>query len=228
MIAVVKNDIMHATPSEGPAFWARAFAAVYDPFLWVGERAGVRALRKELLGKARGFTVEIGSGTGLNLPHYPDELDELVLVEPDLPMRSRLEKRLSETSRRARLVDAPAERLPFADRSVDTVVSTFVLCTVDDPELALQEIVRVLRPDGQLLFLEHVRSDSPRLASWQNRLAEPWRRFARGCRCNRATAELMMTSGLTLDNVREGSWPAMPPIVRPLITGRAEIGTSNG
>lgn len=228
MIAVVKNDITHATPSEVSTVWARAFAAVYDPFLWVGERAGVRALRKELLGKARGYTVEIGSGTGLNLPHYPDELYELVLVEPDLSMRCRLEKRLSDSGRRARLVDAPAERLPFADRSVDTVVSTFVLCTVDAPELALQEIVRVLRPDGQLLFLEHVRSDSPRLASWQDRLAEPWRRFARGCRCNRATAELIVTGGLTLDDVREGSWPAMPPIVRPLIAGRAQIGTSNG
>jgi len=227
MIAVVKNDITHATPSEGSAVWARAFAVLYDPFLWLGERAGVRALRKELLGKARGLTVEIGSGTGLNLPHYPDELDELVLVEPDVPMRSRLEKRLRETSRRARLVDAPAERLPFADQSVDTVVSTFVLCTVDAPELALEEIVRVLRPGGQLLFLEHVRSDSPRLASWQDRLANPWRRFARGCRCNRAIAELMLSGGLTLDDVRDGSWPAMPPIVRPLVAGRAHIGPSN-
>jgi SAM-dependent methyltransferase len=228
MIAVVKNDITHATPSEGSTVWARASAVVYDPFLWVGERAGVSALRKELLGTARGYTVEIGGGTGLNLPHYPDELHELVLVEPDPSMRRRLEKRLRESGRRARLVDAPAERLPFADRSVDTVVSTFVLCTVDAPELALQEIVRVLRPDGQLLFLEHVRSDSPKLASWQDRLAEPWRRFARGCRCNRATAELIVTGGLTLDDVREGSWPAMPPIVRPLIAGRAQIGTSNG
>ncbi len=227
MIAVVKN-ITHTTPSEEPAIWARAFAVLYDPFLWVGERAGVRALRHEVLGKARGLTVEIGSGTGLNLPHYPDELDELVLVEPDLPMRSRLQKRLSATSRRARLVDAPAERLPFADRSVDTVVSTFVLCTVDAPDVALQEIVRVLRPDGQLLFLEHVRSESPRLASWQDRLAEPWRRFARGCRCNRAITELMVTGGMTLDDVRAESWPAMPPIVRPLVAGRAQIGTSNG
>jgi SAM-dependent methyltransferase len=228
MIAVVRKDVTHAAPSEGSAVWARAFAVVYDPFLCAGERAGVHALHKELVGKARGFTVEIGSGTGLNLPHYPAELDELFLVEPDLPMRSRLEKRLSDTSRRAQLVDAPAERLPFADQSVDTVVSTFVLCTVDAPELALQEIVRVLRPDGQLLFLEHVRSDSPRLASWQDRLAEPWRRFARGCRCNRSIAELMVTGGLTLDDVREGSWRAMPPIVRPLIAGRAQIGTSNG
>jgi ubiquinone/menaquinone biosynthesis C-methylase UbiE len=228
MIAVVKNDITHATPSEGSTVWARAVAVVYDPFLWFGERAGVSALRKELLGKARGYTVEIGGGTGLNLPHYPDDLHELVLVEPDLSMRCRLEKRLRDSGRRARLVDAPAERLPFGDRSVDTVVSTFVLCTVDTPELALQEIVRVLRPDGQLLFLEHVRSDSPRLASWQDRLAEPWRRFARGCRCNRATAELIVTGGLTLDDLREGSWTAMPPIVRPLLAGRAQIGTSNG
>jgi SAM-dependent methyltransferase len=224
----VTIDIRQATPSEGSAVWARAFSVLYDPFLWVGERAGVRALRRELLAKAHGFTVEIGSGTGLNLPHYPDELDDLVLAEPDPPMRSRLEKRRCTTSRRARVLDAPAERLPFADQSVDTVVSTFVLCTVDAPELALQEIVRVLRPDGQLLFLEHVRSDSPRLASWQDRLAEPWRRFARGCRCNRATAELIVTGGLTLDDVRERSWPAMPPIVRPLIAGRAQIGTSNG
>jgi ubiquinone/menaquinone biosynthesis C-methylase UbiE len=228
MIAVVKNCITHAPPSERSTVWARAFASVYDPFLWIGERAGVRALRTELLGQARGFTVEIGSGTGLNLPHYPDELDELVLVEPDPAMRSRLDKRLSESGRRARLVDAPAERLPFADRSVHTVVSTFVLCTVDAPELALQEVVRVLRPDGQLLFLEHVRSDSPRLAAWQDRLAEPWRRVARGCRCNRATAELIVTGGLALDDVREGSWRAMPPVVGPLIAGRAQTRISSG
>ena len=85
-------------------------------------------------------------------------------------MRSRLEKRLRRSGRHARLVDAPAERLPFADGSVDTVVSTFVLCTVDAPDLALREIARVLRPDGQFLFFEHVRSDSPTLASWQDRL----------------------------------------------------------
>ena len=221
MIAVVNTGITQSTPSKVSTVWARTFAVVYDPFLWFGERAGVRALRKELLGKARGCTVDIGSGTGLNLPHYPDDLDELVLAEPDPAMRSRLEKRLHDSGRQARLIDAPAERLPFPDGSVDTVVSTFVLCTVDAPELALQEIVRVLQPDGQLVFIEHVRSDSPTLASWQNRLAEPWRRFARGCRCNRATAQLIATSGLTLADIDERSWRAMPPIVRPLIAGRA-------
>jgi ubiquinone/menaquinone biosynthesis C-methylase UbiE len=227
MIAVVKNDITHATPSEGPAVWARAFSIVYDPFLWAGERAGVRALRNELLGKARGFTVEIGSGTGLNLPHYPEDLDDLLLLEPDPAMRSRLEANLSRRGRRPRLVDAPAEELPFADASVDTVVSSFVLCTVDAPGVALREIARVLRPDGQLLFLEHVRSSSPRLARWQDRLAAPWRRFAAGCRCNRATAELIADCGFSLEEVREASWRAMPPLVRPLVVGRAQIGTGD-
>ena len=219
MVAAVQNGIAEVTPSG--AGWAGAFAALYDPFLWVGERAGLRAHRKELLGHARGCTVEIGGGTGLNLRHYPDDLDELVLIEPDAAMRSRFEKRLKRSGRRARLVDASAERLPFADGSVDTVVSTFVLCTVDAPDLAVREMARVLRPGGQLLFIEHVRSESPTLAYWQDRLARPWRRFARGCRCNRATAALIATCGLELEHVSEASWHAMPPIVRPLIAGRA-------
>ncbi len=221
------DDITRSAPSEGSAAWARTFAVTYDPFLWAGERAGVRALRKELLTKARGRTVEIGAGTGLNLPHYPDDLDDLLLLEPDPAMRSRLERSLSRRGRRARLVDAPAEELPFADASVDTVVSTFVLCTVDAPGVALREIARVLRPDGQLLFIEHVRSDSPRLAHWQDRLAGPWRRFARGCRCNRATAQLIASCGLALDEVHEASWRAMPSIVRPLVAGRAQIGAGD-
>jgi SAM-dependent methyltransferase len=223
-IAVMHSDLTQRTPSEGSALWAHTFAGVYDPFLWAGERAGVRSLRRELLDKARGRTVEIGAGTGLNLPHYPEDLDQLLLVEPDPTMCSRLEKRLSRHGRRARLVDGPAEHLPFADASVDTIVSTFVLCTVDAPDLALREIARVLRPDGQLLFIEHVRSDSPMLARWQDRLAGPWHRFARGCRCNRATAELIGDCGFALDEVHEASWRAMPPIVKPLVAGRARIG----
>jgi SAM-dependent methyltransferase len=224
---LMQNDTIEAAPSPDPTTWARASAFVYDPFLWAGEHAGAGALRRQLLGRARGLTVEIGSGTGLNLRHYPDDLDDLVLTEPDPPMHSRLAKRLHRSGRRARLVDAAAERLPFPDGSVDTVVSTFVLCTVDDPELALREIARVLRPDGQFLFLEHVRARSTRLAAWQDRLVEPWRRFARGCRCNRPTGEMIANCGLTIDDVHEAAWHAMPPIVRPLITGRARIGAGH-
>jgi SAM-dependent methyltransferase len=216
----MEDDVTQGIPS-GDSAWARAFALLYDPFVWGGERAGLRAHRRALLSRARGCTLEIGSGTGLNLPHYPDDLDYLILAEPDAAMRSRLERRLSRSGRGTRLVDAPAERLPFPDGSVDTVVSTLVLCTVDAPDAALREIARVLRPHGQLLFLEHVRSESATLARWQDRLARPWRSFARGCRCNRATAELIVTGGLELDQAVDASWHGMPPIVRPLIVGRA-------
>jgi SAM-dependent methyltransferase len=221
MVAVVINDIPQVTASSGSPAWARTFARLYDPFLWAGERSGLRAHRRELLNRSCGRTLEIGGGTGLNLLHYPESLEELIIVEPDPAMRSHLEKKLNRRGRQARLVDAPAERLPFADGSVDTVVSTMVLCTVDAPDIALREIARVLHPDGQLLFLEHVRSESPTLARWQDRLAGPWSRFARGCRCNRATAELIAACGFEFRQVWSGSWPAMPPIVRPLIAGRA-------
>jgi ubiquinone/menaquinone biosynthesis C-methylase UbiE len=222
------NAITQAAVPGGSRAWASAFAVLYDPFLWAAERMGMRGYRQELLSRARGYTLEIGGGTGLNLPYYPGDLDELVVAEPDAAMRSRLERRASRGALRARVVDAPAERLPFADRSVDTVVSTLVLCTVDAPDVALQEIARVLRPDGQLLFIEHVRSDSPALASWQDRLAGPWRRFACGCRCNRATAELIVTCGLELEVASEASWRAMPPIMRPLVVGRARKRGSDG
>ncbi len=206
--------------SPPSAAWLRIFALVYDPFLWLGEIAGMRRRRSTLLGDARGRVVEVGAGTGLNIAHYPEGIAELVLIEPEPGMRRRLARRLQRHGRVARIVDAAAEWLPLADASVDTVVSTLVLCTVDDPEGALREIARVLRPDGQLLFVEHVRASSRFLAACQDYLFHPWRRFAGGCRCNRPTVELMRDCGFTVaaDDV---VWRGMPPIVRPLMMGRA-------
>ncbi|WP_220795429.1 class I SAM-dependent methyltransferase [Streptomyces shenzhenensis] len=207
--------------AKGSKPWARVFAVVYDPFLWVGEKVSLGALRQDLIGRACGRTVELGSGTGLNLRYYPSDVDELILTEPGAAMRARLARRLRRNPRRVRVLDATAERLPFTSETVDTVVSTLVLCTVDAPDQALREIGRVLRPGGRLLFLEHVRSRSPRLASWQDRLAGPWRRFAEGCHCNRATDELIRACGLDLECAVEASWRGMPPIVWPLIIGVA-------
>jgi ubiquinone/menaquinone biosynthesis C-methylase UbiE len=219
--AAMSNLNSEASPSSAPGLWALAFAVLYDPVLWVGERLGMRSNRRDLLQHARGRTVELGSGTGLNLAHYPDDLDELILTEPEAPMRARLERKLGRSGRSARVLGVAAERLPFGDGSVDTVVSTLVLCSVNAPDVALLEIARVLRPDGQLLFVEHARSESGRLASWQDRLAWSWQRFADGCRCNRATIELIKACELEVDQVRTASWRGMPPIVRPLVAGRA-------
>jgi SAM-dependent methyltransferase len=221
MVTVVESGTVQAAAPERSDLWARAFAVLYDPLLWVGERAGLGALRRDLLGRASGRTVELGAGTGLNLRHYPDDLSELILTEPEAAMRARLARRLPRTQSQVRVLDASAERLPFADETVDTVVSTLVLCTVDAPDLALREIGRVLRPGGRLLFLEHVRSESSRLAYWQDRLAGPWHGLAEGCHCNRATIELIRACGLELGHVQQASWRGMPPIIRPLITGVA-------
>jgi ubiquinone/menaquinone biosynthesis C-methylase UbiE len=209
---------LQASPPS--AAWLRILARVYDPFLWLGEIAGMRRQRSTLLGGARGRVVEIGAGTGLNIAHYPDGIAELVLTEPEPGMRRRLARRLQRHRRTARIVDAPAERLPLADASADTVVSTLALCTVNDPERALREIARVLRPDGQLLFIEHVRASSRFLAACQDNLLQPWRRFAGGCICNRPTVELMRACGFAVaaDDV---VWRGMPRIVHPLMVGRA-------
>jgi ubiquinone/menaquinone biosynthesis C-methylase UbiE len=216
------TETLQLHPVADSRAWARVFAATYDPFLWIGERAGMRRHRHDLLAQARGMTLEIGSGTGLNLVHYPDDLDGLVLAEPDPSMRKRLDNAVRRSERTAQVIDAGAEQLPFGDATIDTVVSTLVLCTVDAPQAALREIGRVLRPDGQLLFIEHVRSESPALARWQDLLARPWQRFAEGCRCNRATLELMDACGFRLD-AHPAAWRAMPPIIRPLVVGRARL-----
>jgi SAM-dependent methyltransferase len=131
-----------AEPVRGSSFAART----YDFMLAPGERGGLAERRRALVAQARGSVLEIGAGTGLNLDHYPTGLDRIVLCEPEPHMAARLERRVARLGRSAEVVQARAEQLPFADDSFDTVVSTLVLFTVADPEAALDEIRRVLRP----------------------------------------------------------------------------------
>lgn len=198
----------------------RLSAAMYDPFLALGERRGMAGRRRALLATATGSVLEVGAGTGANVHAYPAGLQELVLSEPDPAMGRRLERAAARSRPDARVVRAGAEDLPFPDDSFDVVVSTLVLCTVPDPVAAVAEIRRVLRPGGRLLYLEHVRSDDPRLARWQERLATPWRRFASGCDCTRSTLELLAESFVVELPVRD-TWSGMPAIVRPLVMGAA-------
>jgi ubiquinone/menaquinone biosynthesis C-methylase UbiE len=200
--------------------WESTFSAIYDPLLWVAERAGMGQRRAALLDQARGQVLELGAGTGLNLPHYPDDLEELVLTEPSPPMVARLERRAKESSTASVMV-AEAEQLPFEDDHFDTVVSTLVLCTVNEPRQAIDEIARVLRPGGKLLFLEHVRADSPRLARWQDRLHRPWHAFAAGCHANRSTVDMIGDSPLRIETVERDRWTWMPALVHPLAIGTA-------
>lgn len=204
------------------ATWGRAFSAVYDRAFESTEKAGLRDMRRELLSRARGRVLELGAGTGLNLELYPEEgIESLTITEPDPHMTRQLRKKLPESDRQADLVEAPAEDLPFDDDSFDTAVVTLVLCTVPDQPAALKEIRRVLKPGGQFLFLEHVRSRNPTVAKWQDRLERPWRFLGDGCHCNRDTVSAISLAGFDLGDVERGDLPKAPPIVRPLARGNA-------
>lgn len=202
------------------ATWGRLFAALYDRTLAATEQAGLGERRAELLAGARGRVLEIGAGTGVNVPYYTDAATELILTEPFEPMARQLRERVATLGREATVIVAPAERLPADDASVDTVVVTLVLCTVAELGAALAEIERVLAPGGRLLFLEHVRSGDPGLARRQDRLERPWRFLAHGCHPNRDTLAAI-GSVLEVSDVEPGALPKSPSFVRPMVVGTA-------
>ena len=203
------------------SLWGRIFAAGYDTFMTAPEKAVLRDHRRALLGRVSGRVLEIGGGTGANLPFYGEGVEEIVITEPEEPMARRLERKLADHRLPARVVRAPAETLPFDDGSFDFAVSTLVLCTVNDPERALGEIRRLLKADGALVFMEHVRSDAPRLARWQDRLEGLQVRIGHGCHPNRPTLDTIEGAGFRVAEVEHDRMRKAPPIVRPLIVGSA-------
>jgi ubiquinone/menaquinone biosynthesis C-methylase UbiE len=144
----------------------------------------------------------------------------LTVTEPDLSMIKRLERRVRDEASNATVLRAPAEDLPFEDDTFDMVVSTLVLCGVDDQPRAVREIRRVLRPRGRLLFLEHLRSDDTKLARTQDRLN--WlNRLVVCCDCNRPTLDTITDAGFEITTLEHTSLPKAPPFARPTVVGSA-------
>jgi SAM-dependent methyltransferase len=214
-----------AQPGRLTRLWGtRCGPILYDPFLRLAELRGMSELRRGIVARAHGRVLELGAGTGLNLPYYRADLDGLTLTEPEPGMTKRLQRRIARAApSNPRVLTVPAEQLPFADGSFDAVVATLVFCTVADPPAALLEARRVLRDGGQLVFIEHVRAlPGSRLERRQQRLHSPWRAFAYGCRCDQDTISLIERAGFALADRRPERWRAMPAIVQPLICGQAQ------
>ena len=195
------------------------FARLYDPVMAGTERRGLARERARLLGALRGDVVELGAGTGLNLPHYPAGA-RLVLTEPTPEMAVRLRARVARERPQAQVVLAGAESLPLPDASADAVVSTLVLCTVADVARTLAEVRRVLRPGGRLVLFEHVATGG----SWGRvqRLLDPVQHFcARGCHLTRDTRAELQRAGFDTGGVEDAHMPGAPPPLRPAIAGSA-------
>jgi ubiquinone/menaquinone biosynthesis C-methylase UbiE len=202
------------------SLFGRLWAAGYDRFAAASDRRGGAERRQQLVENASGEVLEVGAGTGKNFAHYR-KASRVVALEPDPAMRARAERRFARADVPIEIIDGDAMSLPFEDDSFDTVVFGLVLCTIPDPARALNEARRVLRLDGEVRFYEHVRSEDPKLARWQDRLVRPWRWFGRGCNANRDTLTTIRSSGFEIEELERFDAVGEPAIVRPQVMGVA-------
>ncbi|MGE0105293.1 MAG: class I SAM-dependent methyltransferase [Blastocatellales bacterium] len=178
--------------------------------------------RRRALEGARGRTLEIGFGTGLNMPWYPEGVTELVVFDSENMLPELVEERVSRSAipvTRLRL-DASG-RLPFDDRSFDSVVTTFTLCSIGDLAAALSEVHRVLKPSGGLHFLEHGRSDDRGVASWQDRLNPLQKIVGVGCNMNRPIDRLIREAGFGFTSLERFLMPKTPRLLAEMYQGIA-------
>jgi ubiquinone/menaquinone biosynthesis C-methylase UbiE len=201
----------------GDRFWPAFFDLIGGP---MEKKPPIRDARRKLLATARGRVLEVGGGTGFNLPHYPDGVTDLTVTDGMDGMLRRAARRAGKVGREITTTRASVESLPFEDGSFDTVVASLLLCSVEDQDRALAEILRVLKPGGQYLFLEHVRSTDPKVARRQDQMERLWGMIAMGCHPNRDTLP-RIEQAFAVEDVERNEMPMDPKIVRPYVLGRA-------
>jgi ubiquinone/menaquinone biosynthesis C-methylase UbiE len=201
----------------------RLGAALYDRFTEPSEAACLRQWRADLLRDLTGAVLEVGAGTGVNVPFYPRTVGRLVLSEPDPHMRRKLGERVVALEwDSAEVLDASLDGLPFPTHSFDAAVATLVLCSVLRLDTALAEIYRVLKPGGHFVFLEHVAAENrPRRLRWQRRVEPFWKIMSGGCHLTRRTADAILATGFEMVDIKRESMRKAWPLVRPTIRGVA-------
>lgn len=167
--------------------------------------------RRLVVPRAFGLVLEIGFGSGLNLPHYDrSSVKQVWALEPSAPMRALATPRIVASGLDVRLLDMPGEELPLPDQSVDSIVVTYSLCTIADAMAALRQMRRVLRPGGSLLFSEHGAAPDARVRRWQDRLDGLWGRCAGGCHLNREVAAMITSAGFRMQWMESAHLPGTP------------------
>jgi ubiquinone/menaquinone biosynthesis C-methylase UbiE len=189
---------------------------------WSMQSRMATAERRKVIPLASGTVLEVGVGSGLNLPFYGPNVRRLYALDPSRELWKMACKRLREAPFPVECLAVSAERMSLTDNSVDTVVSTWTLCTIPDPSLALSEIRRVLKPDGQLIFVEHGRSPDPGVEAWQNRLTPVWKRVAGGCHLNRRIDALIADAGFDITRIERG-YSRGPKLITYFYKGLAQI-----
>jgi len=165
-------------------------------------RRELQKFRAAALAPAKGRVIEIGIGSGLNLPFYGKEVEFLIGVDPSARSLAIARHRIAAAGRKAALLQGSANALPCEDNSADTVVVTWTLCSIADPLTALREVRRVLKPDGRMLFVEHGLSPECHVRRWQRRLTPVWRKIAGGCHLDRKMDDLIRSAGFDLSELR--------------------------
>src|SRR5262245_32428914 len=199
------------------------YAQIVFPRLmdWLMSGPEFEKLRTSLLSEASGDVLEIGFGTGLNLPHYPARVSSLAAVDPVSLLPDRVAQRIAAAPFPVERCETPAEQLPFGDRRFDMVVSTWTLCSVGDPTRALTNIRRVLKPEGRFLFLEHGRSEDRRVAAWQDRLTPIQKVIGCGCHLNRQIEALIRDACFTIGRLERFRMERVPRIAGEMYRGAA-------
>lgn len=184
------------------------------PYLinWSMRQPTLTEYRSRLLSAAEGCVLEIGVGSGLNLPFYGNTVRHVIGLEPSPKLLSMARRKGDAVSRSIEFLEASAETIPLENESIDTVVTTWTLCSIPDVTGALAEVRRVLKRDGRLLFVEHGLSPDPRVSRWQNRLTPFWKHIGGGCHLNRPIAQLIEGTGFRVEHVTTGYMKGPKPM----------------